>query len=113
MVDALPSVDPRSFGAVGDGTVNDSAAVQAAVSYLEANGGGSVVIARGMRFAIPDGVALLRNAAIPVSIIGQGGALVGGTLTVGPAVPVASGLKGLVQEQVTVLVRPRGPGRCS
>ena len=84
--------DPIDFGAVGDGTANDSAALQAAVSWLETNGGGSLVIPRGRRFAIPDGLFLVRNATVPISLIGQGGVLSKGTVTVGPATPTASGV---------------------
>jgi len=89
---ALPTVDPRQFGAVGDGVANDSAPFQSAVSFLEASGGGAIVVARGCWYSIPDGVKLARNAPIPVSLLGQGGAIVGGTVTVGPEAPTASGL---------------------
>jgi hypothetical protein len=39
----LPIVDPRSFGAVGDGTTDDTTAIRAAVAYADAIGGGCVV----------------------------------------------------------------------
>ena len=81
------SVSPVDFGAAGDGATNDSAAIQQAITWLENNGGGDLIIPRGRRFRIPDGIFLIRNSTVPVNLIGQGGELVGGTVTVGPVTP--------------------------
>lgn len=85
-------VDPRDFGAIGNGTSNDSAAIQSAITYLESQGGGTLVIPRNARFYIPDGIFICRNAPVPVSLLGTGGVLYGGTVTVGPATPARGGL---------------------
>lgn len=44
------SFDIREFGAVGDGTTNDAAAIQAAIDAANANGGGTVLVPAGRTY---------------------------------------------------------------
>lgn len=67
---AVPSVTPYQFGGVGDGTTNDTAAVQDAINAQSAFGGGAVDVSGGKwlidsaDLTIPQGVSLIGpNAA--------------------------------------------------
>ena len=61
----------RDFGAKGDGLASDSAGIQAAIDWLDANGGGDLLIPRGANYGdywIRDAVKLRSN----IRIIGSG-----------------------------------------
>ena len=69
----MPSHDPRSHGAIGDGRANDTRAVQAAIDACAAAGGGRVLVPAGGTFrigtiALRDHVELhLENGALLVA----------------------------------------------
>jgi hypothetical protein len=64
------SVSVKDFGAVGDGVVDDTAAIQAAIDYVEMLNGGIVNIPQGT-FKITSTITV--NSAKTVELIGQGG----------------------------------------
>jgi hypothetical protein len=64
-----PYVDVRSFGAVGDGVTDDTAAIQAAFSYIASNGG-TLRIPAGTYNAT--NLLSIGSASKPFSIIGDG-----------------------------------------
>lgn len=76
---------PYEHGAKGDGTSNDTSAVQAAYDWLTAKGGGTLLLPRG-RFNITGNLTALTPG---VSILGRGGIITGGEVLVGPATYVA------------------------
>jgi hypothetical protein len=61
--------DIRSFGAVGDGTTDDSAAVQAAVQAAIAAGGGTVYVPTGAYLMTQ---TVYVNASLPLQLRGEG-----------------------------------------
>lgn len=75
-----PWFDVKAYGATGDGATDDTAAIQSAVAAASAAGGGTV--------AIPRGSYLISTVSITtphVSIVGFGGILVDGTVSIGVA----------------------------
>jgi len=64
-------VSVKDFGAVGNGTVNDAAAIQATINAVTAAGGGTVYIPEGVYYI---GTTSLRCRYAGVSIVGDGGA---------------------------------------
>lgn len=73
--------NPYDFGAVGDGTTDDSQALRSAYEAVVAQGGGTVELTRG-RFYIPGGLEITQPG---VDFVGWGGASVGGgEVLVGP-----------------------------
>lgn len=76
------NVNPYEFGAVGDGTYDDTPALQAAYDSALTQGGGTVLLTRG-RFFIPGHLEMEHPG---VSFQGCGGAIVGGgEVRVGPS----------------------------
>ncbi len=63
-------VNAQEFGAVGDGVADDTAAIQAAIDYVETLNGGIVLLDWGT-FKITS--TLNMNASVAVQLIGQGG----------------------------------------
>lgn len=63
-------IDPRAFGAAGDGTTDDTAAFQAALNALLANGGGEIQLTNGVyRIA---GAALVNGSGKAACIVIRG-----------------------------------------
>lgn len=60
-------INVKSFGAKFDGTTDDTAAIQAAIDYLETLGGGDLYCPRGTAI-----ITNTINIAKPITIIGQG-----------------------------------------
>lgn len=71
------TVSVKDFGATGDGVTDDTAAVQAALSYASSIGGGTVLIPWGMRIrilgniTIPTGCSLIGANTPPLGQIGS------------------------------------------
>lgn len=63
----LPIIDPLVFGAKADGTTDDTSALNAAIASASAQGGGTIVLTKGI-YAITGSI----NVASGVNIIGQG-----------------------------------------
>jgi hypothetical protein len=71
---ALPQLNLRSFGAKGDGTTDDSAAIQAALEALAAQGGGELLVPPG-KYVLRTGAATDFNSRAPaVRVVGYGSA---------------------------------------
>lgn len=74
-------LNPYDFGAVGDGSNDDTVALRAVCDAALEKGGGTVELTRG-RFFIPGHLELSEPG---VSLVGRGGAVVGGgELRIGP-----------------------------
>jgi hypothetical protein len=63
------TVSPQDFGAVGDGVADDGAAIQAAMDYVSANGGGTVFVPKGSyicnsRLTLKRGVNLVGEGTV-------------------------------------------------
>lgn len=69
----LDRVSVKDFGAVGDGVTNDTAAIQAAIAYIQSVGGGTVYFPRGIYLTAPvfvtDSNVHLRGAGTGGSIL--------------------------------------------
>lgn len=63
------TVSVKDFGAVGDGVTDDTAAIQAAIDYIESINGGVVQIPQGT-FSISSTIEI--NSSVGVQLIGQG-----------------------------------------
>lgn len=61
--EGAPTVDVRDFGAVGDGSTNDVAAFRAALSDLDAAGGGTLLVPPG-RYLVNGRIDLISNLRI-------------------------------------------------
>lgn len=78
-------VDVRSYGAVGDGMADDTAAVQGAVNFVASRGGGTVFLPPGT-YLVTSAVTIVQDGT---SIVGSGEAvtrLVAGAINLGPIV---------------------------
>lgn len=84
--------NPLDYGAVGNGTADDTNALRSTVAAAEAAGGGTMLLPRGYTFNIPGGVSLVAATTVPVSVLGTGGKLSGGELIIGPNTPPAQGV---------------------
>ena len=62
-------VTPQDFGAAGNGTTDDTAAVQAAINYVNSLGGGVVFFPEGTYLVTPSG-----SPAVALSLTGTGSA---------------------------------------
>ena len=107
------SVNPYSFGAIGDGANDDTSALQAAYDAAATRGGGCVSLTRG-RYFIPGGLEMHRPG---VSLTGSGGAVIGGgEVRVGPAEYDGSGGADFSSDHVSGIVFDRdddyGGTRC-
>jgi hypothetical protein len=80
------SVSVKDFGAVGDGVADDTAAIQAAINYIGAAGGGMVLLPKG----VYNTSSTLTIDYDGVELIGQGG--------LGNGFPLVSGSAGVVGE---------------
>jgi hypothetical protein len=63
--------DVRTFGAVGDGVVDDTAAVQAAFDAAVAAGGGTVFVPSGA-FRVTSTVSVAGATSVPLAVRGEG-----------------------------------------
>lgn len=61
----------NDFGAVGDGTTDDLAALQAAADYAETIGGGQVFLDPEKTYAVSAAITLGENSGFPVYLNGQ------------------------------------------
>jgi hypothetical protein len=71
------NVSVKDFGAVGDGVTDDTAAIQAAIDYLGARGGGTITIPQGTYAIIAENPTILspKRILIPfnnIHIVGIG-----------------------------------------
>lgn len=69
------TVSVKDFGAVGDGTTNDTAAFAAATAYINANGGGHLIIPEGTYSITTESDPMLFTTG-NVTIEGQGNSLI-------------------------------------
>jgi hypothetical protein len=62
------TVSVKDFGAVGDGVADDTVAIQAAIDYVEGNGGGSIYLPSGV-YKLNSGLTISRGG---VNLYGDG-----------------------------------------
>jgi len=58
------SVSVKDFGAVGDGTTDDTAAIQAALNAALAAGGGAVTLVRGLTYKVTSKISIPSNCGL-------------------------------------------------
>jgi hypothetical protein len=65
-----PVVNVKAFGAKGDGLVDDTAAIQAAVDYVFSNGGGTIAFPSGTYLVTT--IVKVWTGAVTINLVGEG-----------------------------------------
>jgi hypothetical protein len=73
------TISPEDFGAVGDGTTDDTVAMQAAIDQVQSNGGGTIILTGGKNYKISNAPLTISQQNVAIT---SEGSLIGATITV-------------------------------